>query len=95
MALELRSLLPSIINLQELNELAILLESLAHAKSVRTQVVVGSLQNYERSTWVACHAGGSIGSGTSSEGIVPSSTTKIFPDSGLKIGKCANESALL
>ena len=38
MALELKSILPSIFKLQEQNELAILLEPLAHAKSVQTPV---------------------------------------------------------
>ena len=28
--------------------------------------------------WISCHAGGSMGNGTSSEDIVPSSTTKSF-----------------
>ena len=62
--------------LQELNELAIPLEPLAHARSV--QVVVKDFRNYEESTWVAFLAGESIGSDTSSEGIVPSSRTKSF-----------------
>ena len=38
--------------------------SLAHAKSVQTQVVVTARQNYETSTWVSCHARGSIGTGS-------------------------------
>ena len=54
------------------------LESLVHAKLVQTQEAVRDHQNYEKSTWVSCHARGSIGSGTFSEGIVPSSTTKSF-----------------
>ena len=77
-ALELKSLLPSIYNLQELNELAIPLEPFAHTKLVRTQAVVQDRQNCEKSTWVALLTGESIGSGTSSEGIVSSSTTKSF-----------------
>ena len=53
-------------------------EPRAHARPVRTQVVVRDRQNYEKSTWLALLAGGSIGSGTSSEGIVPFTTSKSF-----------------
>ena len=64
--------------IQELSVLAIPLEPLAHVKLVRSQLVVKDRHNYEKSNWVVSHAGGSIGSGTSSEGIVLSSTTKSF-----------------
>ena len=69
--LELKSLSPSICDPQELNELAIPLEPLAHARSVQTQVVLKDRLDYEKSTWVAFVAGESIGSTTSSEDIVP------------------------
>ena len=67
-------------------ELAIPLEPLAHVKSVQTQVVVRDRQNYEKSSWVAFLAGESIGSGTSAEGIVPSSTTKALLTQFLEYG---------
>ena len=65
-------------NLQELNELAIPLERLAHVRSVQTPVSAKDRQNYENSTGVAILARESIGSETSSQGIVPSSTTNSF-----------------
>ena len=73
-----KSLLPWLYNLQELFGLAIPLEPLAHARLVLTQVDIRECQKYGKSTQVSCHAGGSIGSGTSFEGIVPFSTTKSF-----------------
>ena len=63
-ALELKSLLPWVYRFQELIGLAIPLEPHAHARLVRTQVVVGGCQSYENSNWFSCHAGRSIGSGT-------------------------------
>ena len=77
LALELKPLLPSIYKLQELNELAIPKEPLSHARSVRTQVVVRKISKVmKKSTWIAFLARESTGSGTSSEGIVPSSTMR-------------------
>ena len=65
-------------NLQDLNELAIPLERLAHGRSVQTQVSAKDRQNYVKPTRVATLARESIGSETSSQGIVPSSTTNSF-----------------
>ena len=86
-ALELESLLLSICSLQGLCGLAIPWNHLL-TRLVLTPVDAKDCRDCERSTWVSCHAGGSIGSGTFSGGIVPSSTTKYFLTLVPKIRKC-------
>ena len=77
-ALELKSLLPWIYNLSRTVQIGHSVGSTRLRETGLNSSGLWDCQNYERSTWASCHAGGSIGSGTVSEGIVPSSATKSF-----------------
>ena len=70
----MESLLLLIFSLQGLCGSAMPWEPLAHARLALTPVDATDCRDCEKSTWVSCHAGKSIGSGTFSEGIVPFST---------------------
>ena len=86
-ALELESLLLLICSLQGLRGLAIPWEPLSHATLVQTPVDAQDCRDCEKSTWLSCHAGGSIGRYFFWR-YCTFFNHQIFPDSGPKLRKC-------